>query len=149
MSEVKLKSSTSDSSFSASQKKKKGFFALVFSILILIVLVVILTIFFLNANQKSVSSWSAVFLTNGRTYFGQIQKESSDFLTLGQVYYLQLQEVPATTEGEDPQSQLSLMSIEDEMHSPEDYMRINKEHILFVQELKTDSSIVTSLESNN
>ncbi|MCF7906765.1 hypothetical protein K9K85_00580 [Patescibacteria group bacterium] len=149
MNEVKLKSSSSDSSFSSSQKKKKGFFALVFSILVLVILVVILTIFFLNVGPKTDSSWSAVFLTNGRTYFGQIKGENSDFITLNNVYYLQMQEVPAAAEGEQPQSQLSLMSIEDEMHSPEDYMKINKEHVLFMQGLKSDSSIVTSLEGNN
>jgi len=148
MNEVKLKSSSSDSSFSTSQKKKKGFLALVFGVLVLVILIVILAIFFLNANQKTASSWSAVFLTNGRTYFGQTEGESSNFLTLTNVYYLQMQEVPAETEGEEAQSQLSLMSIEDEMHSPEDYMKINKDHVLFIQELKSDSSIVTSLEGN-
>ncbi len=96
-------------------------------------------------NQIS-SSWSAVFLTNGRTYFGKIAKADSEFITLDDVYYLQVQQVPPITEGEEPQPQLSLMSVGDEIHGPENSMRINKDHVLFIEKLKADSSVVSSIE---
>lgn len=147
MSETKSKFVSSDS-FSSSREKKQGLFFLVVGIIILIILVVGLTFVFLKPaiNETSSSSWSAVFLTNGRTYFGKIERENAEFMVLDDVYYLQVQQVPATNEGEEPQSQLSLMSIADEMHSPENSMRISKAQVLFVEKLKKSSSVVTSIE---
>lgn len=147
MSEVKSKFANSDS-FSSSKGKKHGLVVLIVGIIILIVLVVVLTFVFLKPaiNQTSSSSWSAVFLTNGRTYFGKIGKETTEFITLDDVYYLQVQQVPPSVEGEESQSQLSLMSIGDEIHGPENFMRINKDHVLFIEKLKANSSVVSSIE---
>ncbi len=145
MSETKTKFVNSDS-FPSSKKKKHGLLALIIGIVVLIILVVVLTLFFLKPRINQTSPWSAVFLTNGRTYFGKIEKENTEFITLNDVYYLQVQQVPSSVEGEEPQSQLSLMSIDDEIHGPENFMRINKDHVLFIEELKTDSSVVSSIE---
>ncbi len=147
MGEVKSKFTNSDS-FSSSQRKKQGLFVLVVGIIILIVLVIVLTFVFLKpaVNKTSTSSWSAVFLTNGRTYFGKIEGEDTEFVTLNDVYYLQVQQAPPSVEGEEPQPQVSLMSVGDEIHGPEDSMRINKYHILFIEKLKANSSVVTSIE---
>ncbi len=147
MSEVKSKFANSDS-FPSSKGKKYGLVVLVVGIIILIVLVVALTFVFLKPamNQISSSSWSAVSLINGRTYFGKIGKENTEFITLNDVYYLQVQQVPASTEGEELQPQLSLMSLDDEIHGPENSMRINKDQVLFIEKLKADSSVVASIE---
>ncbi len=147
MSEVKSKFANSDS-FPSSRGKKHGLVVLVVGVIVLIVLVIALTFVFLEPamNQTSTSSWSAVFLTNGRTYFGKIKTENAEFITLNNVYYLQVQEVPPVDEGEVAQQQLSLMNVGDEMHGPEDSMRINKDHVLFIEKLKANSSVVTSIE---
>ena len=146
MSEVKSKFANSDS-FSSSKGKKHGLIVLIIGIIILIVLVIALTFVFLKPAMNQISSsWSAVFLTNGRTYFGKIAKADSEFITLDDVYYLQVQQVPPITEGEEPQPQLSLMSVGDEIHGPENSMRINKYHVLFIEKLKADSSVVSSIE---
>jgi len=148
MSEVKSKFANSDS-FSSSKGKKHGLIVLIIGIIILIVLVIALTFVFLKPaiNETSSSSWSAVFLTNGRTYFGRIAKADSEFITLDDVYYLQVQQMPTVTEGEEqPQPQLSLMSVGDEIHGPENSMRINKYHVLFIEKLKANSSVVSSIE---
>ena len=146
MSEVKSKFANSDS-FSSSKGKKHGLIVLIIGIIILIVLVIALTFVFLKPAMNQISSsWSAVFLTNGRTYFGKITKADSEFITLDDVYYLQVQQVPPIAEGEEPQPQLSLMSVGDEIHGPENSMRINKDHVLFIEKLKADSSVVSSIE---
>ena len=146
MSEVKSKFANSDS-FSSSKGKKHGLIVLIIGIIILIVLVIALTFVFLKPAMNQISSsWSAVFLTNGRTYFGKIAKADSEFITLDDVYYLQVQQVPPIAEGEEPQPQLSLMSVGDEIHGPENSMRINKYHVLFIEKLKADSSVVSSIE---
>ncbi len=59
---------------------------------------------------------------------------------------MQVQQVPASTEGEELQPQLSLMSLDDEIHGPENSMRINKDQVLFIEKLKADSSVVASIE---
>lgn len=147
MSEVKSKFANSDS-FSSSKGKKNGLVVLIVGIIILILLVVVLTFVFLKPAMSPISSssWSAVFLTNGRTYFGKIGKENTEFITLDDVYYLQVQQAPPVAEGEEPQPQLSLMSVGDEMHGPENSMRINKYHVLFIEKLKANSSVVVSIE---
>jgi len=147
MSEVKSKFANSDS-FSPSKGKKHGLVVLIVGIIILIILVVVLTFVFLGPamNKTSSSSWSAVFLTNGRSYFGKIVKENTEFITLDDVYYLQVQQVPPSVEGEESQPQLSLMSVGDEIHGPENFMRINKDHVLFIEKLKSNSSVVASIE---
>jgi len=150
MSETKSKFANSDS-FSSSKRKNNGLLTLIVGIIILIILVIALFLVFLKpamnqTSSSSSSSWSAVFLTNGRTYFGKIEKDIAGFITLNDVYYLQVKQAPPVAEGEEPQSQLSLMSVGEEIHGPENFMRINKDHVLFIEELKADSSIVTSIE---
>jgi len=145
MSETKSKFANSDS-FSSSKRKNNGLLTLIVGIIILIILVIALFLVILKPAMNQNSSWSAVFLTNGRTYFGKIEKENTEFMTLNDVYYLQVQQAPPVAEGEEPQSQLSLMSVGDEIHGPENFMRINKDHVLFIEELKANSSIVTSIE---
>ncbi len=144
MSETKSKFANSES-FSSSKRKNNGLLTLIVGIIILIILVIALFLIVLKPAMNQTSSWSAVFLTNGRTYFGKIEKENAKFITLDDVYYLQVQQAPPVTEGEEPQSQLSLMSVGDEIHGPESFMRINKDHVLFIEQLKADSSIVTSI----
>jgi len=147
MGEVKSKFANPDS-FSSSKSKKHGLVILIVGIIILIILVVVLTFVFLGPimNKTPSSSWSAIFLTNGRSYFGKITKTDSEFITLDDVYYLQVQQVPPSAEGEESQPQLSLISIGDEIHGPENFMRINKDHVLFIEKLKANSSVVASIE---
>ena len=117
---------------------------MIVGIVILVMLVAFLayTMFF---SVKATSSWSAVFLNNGRTYFGHIIKQDVRFLTLTNVYYIQVQQLAPDQEGAQPQQQLSLVNIADELHQPEDVMKINLDNVLFVQELKEDSQIVTTI----
>jgi len=89
------------------------------------------------------TAWQAVFLSNGQVYFGKIIRETKNILVLQDVYYLQV-----TQEGgeKNVQPQLSLIKLGEEPHRPEDEMRINKEHILFVEDLKPDSEVVRIIE---
>lgn len=129
----------------SSSSGKKGLVLLVIGILVLLIVVVVLvfTVFFL---PSSGTSWYAVFLTNGRTYFGHIVKQSSEELVLRDVYYIQVQQLEPTEEEGQPQPQLSLVSITDELHAPESEMRINREHVLFIEQLQGSSQVVTTLE---
>ena len=143
---------------------KSGVFAKI--IMILIVVVVILgglyfvdkytnvNIFGVNGEDKvTVTDWQAIFLTNGQVYFGKIQSYNSNFLHLEDIYYLQVVQKPlqqtqtgdGTVAQSQGQSELSLVKLGNELHGPQDAMKINADHVLFVEKLKSDSKVVDAI----
>jgi hypothetical protein len=127
---------------------KKGVALLVVGIIVLVAIIVflVMTIFVSPARGDN---WYAVFLSNGQTYFGQISKQNSDLIVLKKVHYLQMQQVPPLEEGQEPESQLSLMSVKDELHSPEDEIQINRDHVLYTQKLREDSQVITGIKERS
>lgn len=122
----------------------KGLILLIVGIIVLIVVVVFLVLMVFPSSKEA--SWHAVFLTNGQMYFGNIVKQNSNLVVLRNVYYLQVKQPAPAEEGkEQPQPQVSLVGISDEIHSPESEMEITRAHILFVEKLKKDSQIVTTI----
>ncbi|OGL87850.1 hypothetical protein A3I42_00540 [Candidatus Uhrbacteria bacterium RIFCSPLOWO2_02_FULL_49_11] len=105
--------------------------------------------------SKEEGKWQAVFITNGQVYFGHLSNADSDYPTLEEIYYLQVQQIQqaanATTTGsvggvqQPQQQQLVLIKFGTELHRPEDFMKINREHILFWEDLTTDSAVVKSI----
>ena len=93
--------------------------------------------------------WQAVFLTNGQVYFGHLSEENSQYVKLTEIYYLQIQKTlqpdpqANTTPAEQPR--LSLVKLGNELHGPTDEMRINREQILFYEDLKPDSRVVQAI----
>lgn len=94
------------------------------------------------------SNWQAVFLTNGQVYFGKVVKETGNRVVLKEIYYLQVTQ-PLQRSGDDDQaaqqSELSLVKLGNELHGPKDEMRINADHVLFIEHLKTDSRVVEAI----
>jgi len=122
-----------------------------FGIVILIIILIVGG--FLWINQTSLSGykedWQAVFLTNGQVYFGQVEKHNKVELVLNEIYYLQVtRPLQQTQEGEqqpNPQGELSLVKLGNELHGPTDAMTINRDHVLFVEDLKEDSNVVQAI----
>ncbi len=85
--------------------------------------------------------YQAIFLDSGQVYFGKLKTGKGDFYSLTDVFYLQSGAV-----GLDQTSNLSLVKLGNEAHGPEDKMRINKEHILFIEDMKADSKVVTAIQ---
>lgn len=100
--------------------------------------------FLLQGLAGKKNAWQAVFLTNGQVYFGIISRETKNVLVLRKVYYLQLNQ--AEKEGETGAPQLSVIKLGQEPHGPTDEMRINKEHVIFVEDLRADSAVVRTIE---
>lgn len=91
------------------------------------------------------NAWQAVFLTSGQVYFGTINRETKNVLVLKKVYYLQFNQ--EQQEGQTVVPQLSVVKLGQEPHGPEDEMRINKEHIIFIEDLRADSDVVRTIEN--
>ncbi|MBU4369837.1 hypothetical protein KKG58_03705 [Patescibacteria group bacterium] len=124
---------------------KKGLVLLVVGIIVLVAIIAFLVMTIFVSPVKG-SAWYGIFLTNGRTYFGHIVKQNSQTVVLRDVYYLQVQQIPPTEEGVEPQPQITLINVSDDLHSPESEMQISRAHILYVQKLKESSQVVTTIK---
>lgn len=84
----------------------------------------------------------AVFLDNGQVYFGNISKQSNETVWLSGIYYLQKGETdPSKT------ADAALLKLGNELHGPEDWMEINREHVLFIEKLKGDGKVSQAIDA--
>ena len=99
--------------------------------------------------EKLSPYYQAVFLSNGQVYFGKASNRTGQFLTLRDIYYLQvnrdLQSPKEEGEIRASQSDLTLIKLGNELHGPHDEMLINRDHILFIEDLKDESKVVQAI----
>ena len=89
------------------------------------------------------SSYYAVFLADGQVYFGELLSKSRGEIVLTNPYYLQLN-------GADSQTVLSnsgfvIMKLEKQQHDPMNKLYINRDHVLYFEQLRKDSKLVESI----
>ena len=94
------------------------------------------------------SDYQAVFLTNGRTYYGKVAKSGSSEVVLKDIYYIVATQPAADAEATPgAQSvQYTLVKLGEEMRGPMDEMRINREHILYIESLREDGKVVQAIK---
>ncbi len=101
-----------------------------------------------TTSQKTTDKWFAVFLTNGQVYFGHLPTVEADQLQLANIYYLQVQErvQPPASQQQTEQPGVSLVKLgRSELHCPVDKMTINRDQVLFWEELKPESKVVQAI----
>jgi len=88
------------------------------------------------------NTYQAVFLSNDQIYFGHLKSEtpSSEYLTLTDVYYVKI--------SDDSTGQLIKLG-QIEPHRPVNEMIINREHILFWENLAPDSPVIRTIQNYN
>ena len=82
------------------------------------------------------SAFQAVFLTNGSTYFGKLQPQGDDWFLLNDVFYLTSSD----------QSGTQLIKRGSEAQGPKEPMIIPRDQILFIENLREDSDVVTLIK---
>ena len=108
--------------------------------------------FGLIKSKSNISSgWNAVFMTNGQVYFGHLKNMDGQFSALTDVYYLQVDQQKdlqpdKNSNSTAEQPKLSLIKLGNELHGPRDEMKINRDQILFVEEMKSDSKVVSAID---
>ena len=121
---------------------------------LLILLVVSSAVFFgLLVYRSNVSTtinsneYQAVFFTNGQVYFGKLSIVNGNYMKLSNVFYIQtpdkttdLQSSSSTTS-----ANLELIKLGNEVHGPEDAMVINKDQVLFFENIKNDGKVTDSI----
>lgn len=82
------------------------------------------------------NAYQAVFLTNGSTYFGRLQPQGDDWFLLSDVFYLSAADQTGT----------QLIKRGNEPQGPKEPMIIPKDQVLFIENLRDDSDIVTVIK---
>ena len=112
-----------------------------------------------KASTEKLSGYQAVFLTNGQVYFGKVSNENDQYVKLTDIFYLQTNstgtaasnssasQTAATANSSDPnaQTQLSLVKLGNELHGPADTMSINRDQILFIEDLKASGQVYQAI----
>ncbi len=103
-----------------------------------------------TAQEEKLSGYQAVFLTNGQVYFGKLADASASYATLKDIYYLQVAPQPAlqgsqSQQTQQQQQQLLLVKLGKELHGPVDEMKINRDQILFFEDIKEDGTVMTKI----
>lgn len=121
-------------------------------VIVLIILVVIglgtasYFLFKIKANADQNPRRQAIFLTNGQVYFGQLVSQDKDFITIKDIYYLKTQDqLDGSTATED--KKIALIKLGEELHGPEDIMRINIGQVVYYEDMKDDSKINEAIKS--
>lgn len=97
--------------------------------------------------QSAASSYHALFLSNGQVYFGKMSNQNGQYIKLADIFYLQVQ----PTEGQQAQDKkeqpnVSLVKLGNELHGPVDEMSINRDHVLFIEQMKNDAKVIEAIE---
>ena len=94
------------------------------------------------------SNYQAVFLTNGQVYFGKLESSNSS-LVLRDIYYLKVTQAlqPAgDQENSAAQPNIQLVKLGSELHGPEDAMYLEKDKVLFWENMRDDSKVVEAIK---
>ena len=89
--------------------------------------------------------WSGVFLTNGQAYFGHFYSSPGDYAKLRDVYYVLATQLQPADPRVPVQTQLTLQRLGSEIHGPQPEMRVSKQQILFIEELRPDSPVAVTI----
>lgn len=98
------------------------------------------------------SKYQAVFLSNGQTYFGKVNDPDAKYVFLSDVYYLIQSQPLQNQDNSNQQGQnqsapgYTLIKLGKEMHGPTS-MSINKDQILFIENLADDSKVVSAIKN--
>lgn len=135
-----------------SRKSNSGFMkglrvasvALLFSATILIV---VLVWYFVIAGPRSESNYvesdkyQAIFLNGGQVYFGKIKDLNSKYVRMTDIFYLRVNQVVQPKQGADNTANnngISLVKLGCELHRPSNEMLINREQVVFWENLKEE-----------
>lgn len=103
--------------------------------------------YFVNRNNYN-NPYVAVFLSNGQVYFGKIVSNKNNEMVLNNVYYLKDVESGANQDvTQSITKQLSIIKLGTEIHGPTDFIFINKQNILFYEELRDNSKVVETINN--
>lgn len=90
----------------------------------------------------------AVFLNGGQVYFGNIEDLNGKFLSMSNIYYLRVnqQVQPNQSSNSSSSNDISLVKLGCELHGPTDSMVINREQVIFWENLKDNGQVAKAVD---
>lgn len=100
-----------------------------------------------NEQRINQNGYQAVFLDDGKVFFGKLQNTAGQHLTLNMAYYPQEANQPKAENANASieTNSLQLIKMGDETYGPEGSMSIASDHVLFWQNLKSDSKVAKAI----
>ncbi len=91
--------------------------------------------------------YQAVFLNGGQVYFGKVNGLNNRFMVLEDIYYLRVnqQVQPNQSTNTNQNTDISLAKLGNELHGPQDRMVINRDQVMFWENLKDDGQVVKAI----
>ena len=100
-----------------------------------------------EANLVDTSKYQAVFLNGGQVYFGNVKDLNSQYLKLDNIYYLRVnQQVQPDGNATQNANDVSLVKLGCELHGPQDSMVVNREQVIFWENLKNDGQVLKAID---
>ena len=120
---------------------------------VLVVLTISTSAWYLYAQNVTrdiqTNGYQAVFLDNGQVYFGKLSRIGSDYFRLTDVYYFESNNTAQTaTTSATANVAPNLIKLGKEIHSPQDKMDINKDKILFFENISQDGAVGKAIQNN-
>ena len=104
------------------------------------------------STQIDSAKYQAVFLSSGQVYFGKLTAVDSQYLKLSGVFYIQSQQDAASDEDQittQESTGMQLIKLGEEVHGPEDTMVINRDQMLFFENLKSDGKVTQLIRQHS
>lgn len=92
--------------------------------------------------------FQAVFLNGGQVYFGKLVEVDRATIAMSDIYYLRVNQNSGAVQPESADQSapdISLAKLGKELHGPEDVMFINKDQVLFWENLTNDGAVVKAI----
>jgi len=89
---------------------------------------------------ESSSAFWAVYLDSGQIFYGKKGKQNNNYVTMEDVFYYQPGVRSANSEN------IRIIKVGTEIHQPQDYVYVNKQHIERQEQLSSDSKVVKAIE---
>lgn len=116
---------------------------LLFSATLLIIALLLYTAFGNKPNNEgkyvNTSKFQAIFLNGGQVYFGHIRTLNNKYIRIDNIYYLRVNQT-VQPNGQQQNSNPELVKLGCELHRPQDFMILNRDQVIFWENLKDDSS---------
>jgi hypothetical protein len=130
---------------------KMAFSTLLVSVTVLLVALVVYMFVFKDSSrtidQVKPKQYQAVFLNSadGQVYFGKLRELNKSFYLLTDIYYVRVETVQPDDGSSATKQNISLAKLGNEIHGPEDVMYINKDNVMFFENLKEDGQVVKAI----
>ena len=93
------------------------------------------------------TKYQAVFLNGGQVYFGKVTNLNDQYLRVADIYYLRVnqQVQPDAKSDQQASNDISLVKLGCELHGPADEMVVNREQVIFWENLKGDGQVAKAV----